>query len=149
MELRSREECGRYVEGELDRVIRSRPGWSARGATPEYSYRCAASRDIAAEAMAWTILNSGGHYGESWYRLEAHLIRQEFLVWFGNHQVGIEGLHWIMRPAVHVAFDDLEPMAEPFRFRFRLGDVLEVMMRSLDKPSSTETRFDLNNFSLT
>lgn len=81
--------------------------------------------------------------------VEGDLGRGEVVIWFGNHQVGVPGLHWVMRPAVHVAFADLHPREDPVGLRFSLRDVLGCMIRSLSLPGSPMTRFEPNSFSLT
>ena len=148
MEVRDGRECKRYVEAELIRVLQSRPEWSCATAPASVPESYAASRGSGSDVMAWKLSKSGTYY-QSWYRLEAHLARHEFLIWFGNHQMGDAGLHWIMRPALHVAFEDLEPMEPPFVFHFRLRDVLQAMIESLDRPGGSDMRFDLNDYSIT
>lgn len=142
MQLGSTAECRAYVEAELDRVVRSRPGWRAAPATvAEYP-------ETATDppALVWMIRPPEA---ELWYTLQADLGGCEFLIWFGNHRVGLQGLHWIMRPAVHVSFRDLWPREDPLRWRWRLGDVLTEMIESLSEPQGFATRFDLNTFSAT
>ena len=142
MHFETAEECRAYVEAELDRVVRSRPPWQA---TPRPR-----SKDGPADALCWIITPTPGErWPASWYELEARFGAAEFLLWFGNHQVGIEQLSWIVHPAIHVAFKDLEPQSDRLAIRFSLGDVLEEVIRSLDSPRQYLMRFEMNTFSLT
>ena len=139
MRLTTESDARRYVEGELDRVARATPGWCAynleteslpetSGALPQLTWRIEKTNEV------------------SWFTLEARLKGQEFLIWFGNHQVGAHGLHWMMRPAVHLSFEDLKPRDDLVALRFTLGDVLAAMIRSSESPRPT---FPTNSFSNT
>ena len=142
MHFKSREECRAYVEAELDRVVRSRPPWQV---TPSLQ-----SPDGPADALSWTITPAPeNRWPASWYELEARFGAAEFLLWFGNHQVGAEKLSWIVHPAVHVAFKDLWPRSDVLPIRFSLGDVLEAVIGSLDLPGQHIMRFEMNTFSMT
>ncbi len=98
MLFKTAEECRAYVDAELDHLVQSRPGWHAR--------RCL---DVPVRPLSWSLSHDEKDRYDSSYTLEACMDHAEFLIWFGNYQVGAEGLHWIMRPAVHVAFEDLTP----------------------------------------
>ena len=141
------DDCRRYVEGELDRVVRSRSGWFASPAIAHAS-EPPPTAPRAEVSAAWRI-RQGSKAGAPWYLLEASLGDQEFRIWFGNHQVGVAGLSWIMRPAVHVAFDSLTPMERPFELGFSLGDVLEAMIASPQGDGFARASFALNTYSLT
>ncbi len=120
MVIKTDKDCRAYVEAELDHLVRSRAGWHA-----------GRSVWVQAPPLSWTL---GRDVGEGWYTLEARMDRAEFLIWFGNHDVGAAGIHWIVRPAVHVAFDDLWPRSDPLAIRSdrisrrmhpaRIGDTL-------------------------
>jgi len=73
----------------------------------------------------------------------------EFVLWYGCQRVGAEGLHWILRPALHIAFEDLFPTAVPLLIRFSLGSVLAEMITTLDAAPFQRASFPLNTFSLT
>jgi hypothetical protein len=135
MQLETPEECGTYVEAELRRLGQSQPGWHA-----------SRSSDMPERLLTWSIRRGTG---EGWYTLEARMVEHEFLIWLGNHQVGEAGLHWIMRPAVHVAFSDLWPRNDPIALRYSLADVLGHMISTLALPGQLVTRFDLNSYSHT
>jgi hypothetical protein len=153
MRFANLEECRAYVERELERVVRSR-GWYAtanpqlrtRGwsnpATPPLHTR-------GANDVAWTISPMPIKAEGQWYGLEARMATEEFILWFGNHQVDIGGLHWFLHPAVHVAFEDLSPRADVLNIHYSLGDVLEVIIRSLEMPPQMAIRFEMNTYSLT
>jgi hypothetical protein len=144
MHYETPEECRRYVEAELDRVVRSRPDWMAVP-NPQMP------GDMH-EGLSWNLApasTSHPSWQASFYTLEARMRTEEFLLWFGNHAVGAENLHWIIRPAVHVAFNDLWPRNDVLGIRFSLGDVLEVIIGSLDMPSQFLMRFPLNFLSAT
>lgn len=141
-------DCASYAEAELTRILRSRPSWQVTPATaPAERFTPAqpGSHRPQGEIRVWRIsLSSGGN--RKWYRLEADLHEEEFLIWFGNRQVGAEGIHHIMRPAIHVAFRDLSPMDHLELADFTLGSVLELM---LDSVSAGGLAFEPNDFSLT
>ena len=144
MHFKTREECRKYVEAELDRVVRSRPGWKA--------VQHALTPDDMPDALSWRVApasSSAQAWQDSFYTLEARMTTEEFLLWFGNHAVGVENLHWIVRPAVHVAFKDLWPRDDVLGIRFSLGDVLAEIISSLDMPSHFAMRFPLNFMSAT
>lgn len=135
MELRTPEECITYVARELDRLVKSHAGWHA-------------GRSVVMDdpPLSWKVgLDRAIPY---WYLLEARLNEQEFLIWFGCYEVGAPWLHWLMRPAVHVAFDQLMPSKDPLLNRFTLKDVLSAMITSVDDPTRlTEVPFPPNTFS--
>jgi hypothetical protein len=64
--------------------------------------------------------------------VEAHVDEGEFLIWFGYSSAGAWKTHHIMRPAVHVRFQDLGFAAREFPEQlsrhFTLGEVLEEML---------------------
>ena len=137
------EACRTYVEAELDRVVRSR-GWHATTTPP--------SPDYPAKDLSWTISPTPIpkiKWHASWYGLEARLATQEFILWFGNHQVGAEGLDWVLHPALHVLFTDLWPREDILDIHCSLGDVLEVVIRSLELPQQMAIRFEMNTVSVT
>ena len=142
MQFETREECRAYVEAELDRVVRSRPPWQATP-SPQSPVR-------SVDALFWKITPAPEkRWPASWYELEARLDAAEFLLWFGNHQVGAGQLCWIVHPAIHVAFKDLWPRSDILAIRYSLGDVLEEVIRSLESPHQYIMRFDMNTFSMT
>ena len=142
MHFKTLEECRTYVEVELDRVVRSRPPWQA---TPSPQ-----SPDRPADALSWTISPAPEkRWPASWYELEARFGAAEFLLWFGNHQVGHQQLSWIVHPAIHVAFKDLWPRPDVLAIRFSLGDVLEEVIGSLELQHQYLMRFEMNTFSMT
>src|SRR5262245_11454835 len=114
MQLDTIEDCRAYVADELRQLVRSHPGWHAGRST-----------EAPVRPLTW---NLGREIGEGWYTLEGRMVHREFLIWFGNHQVGAEDVHWIIRPAVHVAFDDLWPRSDSIAIRASLGDVLAYMI---------------------
>lgn len=136
MQLNTDDECRAYVEAQLQRLVQSNPRLHA-----------ARSPDVPVLPLSWELGRDPP--GSGWYILEARMGQREFLIWFGNHQVGAEGLHWIMRPAVHVAFDDLWPRSDPVGIHYSLSDVLARMFGSLDAPPGLGFHFELNNVSLT
>jgi hypothetical protein len=135
MKLASADECCVYVESQLDALVRSNGRIHA-----------ARSTDVPGRPLTWRL--GSDPPGTGWYTLEARLAEEKFLVWFGNHQVGAEGIHWIMRPAVHIAFDDLWPRSDLVAIHSSLSDVLVWMFRSMDQPGFA-LRFETNTFSLT
>jgi hypothetical protein len=140
--LKTETECRRYVEGELDRAVRSIPGWRAPytggGFSPE--------PESAPPLFTWKIHKTDE---DSWYTLQARLDTQEFVIWFGNHQAGSISLYWIVRPAVHVSFKDVWPREDPLPLRYCLGDVLAMMIRSIEGPRRFGFCFPMNSFSIT
>src|SRR5438445_7444460 len=102
MQLQSSVACDAYVQHELRTLIQRGSSWHATPASPD-----APGVPPDGNRLSWKLTRTDTP--DSWYVLEARIDSQEFLIWFGNHQVGAEGLHWIMRPAVHVAFRDLAP----------------------------------------
>jgi len=136
--FKTAEECRAYVDAELDHLVQSRPGWHAR--------RCL---DVPVRPLSWSLSHDEKDRYDSSYTLEACMDHAEFLIWFGNHQVGAEGLHWIMRPAVHVAFEDLTPRSDKVGLRYTLTDVLNFMIDSRRAPTHAMLRFDMNTFSIT
>jgi hypothetical protein len=66
------------------------------------------------------------------YLVEARLDESEFVIWFGYSSAGTLATHHMMRPAVHVRFEDLGFAAREFpedlRGEFTLGEVLEGML---------------------
>jgi len=132
------EECRAYVDAELDHLVQARPGWHAR--------RCL---DVPVRPLSWSLSHDEKDRYDSSYTLEACMDHAEFLIWFGNHQVGAGGLHWIMRPAVHVAFEDLMPRSDKVGIRYTLTDVLNFMIDSRRAPTHAMLRFDMNTFSIT
>ena len=134
MELLSPAACTAYVEGELSRLSDRRPDWHW-GRRP----------DVPLRPLSWTVGRQHGEYSLRDVCMEHH----EFLVWFGHHQVGAEGVPWITRPAVHVAFEDLWPRKDPVALRFGLADVLAYMIATLDRPAQFVMRFAVNDESLT
>ena len=141
MNLSSESTCRAYVETQLAQLARKRPAWNAASA-PTWHDPAFRTRP---DRIAWNVTPSDRNGS---YTLEARLDDGEFVVWFGNHQVGAEGLHWIMRPAVHVAFTDLAPRNDPVNLPYTLCDVLDQMISTVDRPISGP-RFELNDFSLT
>ncbi len=133
MVIATADECRSFVEAQLERIAQSHPGWHSSRST-----------EVGAPPLSWTLGN-----GTGWYLLEARLTDREFLIWFGNHQVGAGGLHWIVRPAVHLAFADLEPRNDPIGLHYTLSDVLEYMIQTLSAPNVLVSRFEVNTFSLT
>lgn len=128
--------CTSYVNEQLRDFLGRRPAWHA-----------ARPPSVPEEPLTWTIgRNMPG--ADGWYRLQADMPGKQFLVWFGNHQVGAEGLHWIMRPAVHIAFDDLRPRNDSVGLHFSLSDVLDCMAASLDT-TYAPVQYPLNTFSFT
>ena len=138
MLLKTEKECRAYVEAELEHLVRSCPGWHAG--------RCL---DVPVRPLSWNLGRDEIDRCASWYTLEACMHHAEFLIWFGNHQVGAGGLHWIMRPAVHVAFEDLLPRSDDVGIHYTLSDVLSSMIDSLAAPTQAMLRFDMNTFSMT
>lgn len=137
MRLNTVAEIRAYVTRELHQVAESCPSWGVDGPT--------GSSD---EKLSWKLQFKGGSLS-LWYNIEVRLDNQEFLIWFGNYQVGIEQIHWIMRPAVHVAFADLGQSLIPVT-NYSLGDILRAMIRSLENPGGLEDlRFQPNTFSFT
>ena len=95
MQLETVEQCRAYVEAELREFARSNPGWHAARASDN------------PERLRWHV---DRELGDGWYTLEGRMDQHEFLIWFGNYQEDLEvedAIGPIMRPAVHVAFEDL------------------------------------------
>ena len=141
MNLDSESTCRAYVEGQLAQLKGKHPGWNTEFSPTWHDPTC----HLRSGRVAWNVTRSDRNGS---YTLEVRPDDREFVVWFGNHQVGAEGLHWIMRPAVHVAFTDLAPRRDPVGLPFTLCDVLEQMIATVDRPSPGP-RFELNDFSLT
>jgi len=137
VELKTPAECAAYVTRELDRLVRSHSGWHSGRAV-----------DVDDPELSWKV--GFDHVAPYWYLVEARLMEQEFLIWFGCYQVGLQGLHWLMRPAVHVAFDQLTPSKDGILDGFSLTDVLGAMVDSVDDPTRLgDIRFQPNTFSMT
>ena len=134
MRLQSYDQCVAYVDSELDRLRQLRPDWHWGHST-----------DVPVAPLKWTV---GRDFGE-YYTLEARMDYGEFVIWFGHHQVGAEGLHWIMQTAVHVAFEDLQPREDALAIRYGLSDVLDNMICTLNSPPQFLLRFATNTHSLT
>jgi hypothetical protein len=122
---------------ELEAVAASCPGWTVKNTTDTSNDSLFLKLELEGQALTF------------WYTIEARLRDQEFLIWFGNYQVGISQVHWIMRPAVHVGFADISKGPTAL-WRFSLGDVLRDMILSLENPGGLEElRFQPNTFSMT
>lgn len=148
LQFREDTDVRRYVEAELNRVLSAHESWRVhtwRGGLPDYL----PLEPKDTEGLWWVLTTTEeSPYDDSWYTLEARRDTEEFLIWFGHGQVGSGGLHWIIRPAVHVAFQHLGP--HPYtHVEYRLGDVLDMMIRSLDSPHHFTQIFEMNTFSLT
>ena len=138
MRLETPEECRTYAEAEFERLVESRPGWHVnRSVFPP------------AHQLSWDLSRDQGEQSDGGYTIEGKMHDGEFLIWFGNHQVGAGGLNWIMRPAVHVAFEDLWPRSDVLGIRYSLCDVLDLMIQSLSTATPAMLRFDVNTASLT
>jgi hypothetical protein len=136
MQLNTDDECVAYVETQVQRLVQ----------TDSRLHR-ARSPDVPTRQLSWELGRDPA--GSGWYTLEARMGQREFLIWFGNHQMGAEGIHWIMRPAVHIAFDDLSPRGDSVGIHYSLSDVLAWMFGSLDARPGLAFRFAMNTFSLT
>ena len=141
MNLDSEVSCRAYVEDQLTQLGRMHPDWRA-SESPDWHET---SRPHPAGRLAWSITRARM---KGWYTLEGRLDQGEFVVWFGNHRVGVGGVHWIMRPAVHVAFTDVMPRSDPVALPYTLCDVLDQMMATVDG-ACLAPRFELNDFSIT
>jgi hypothetical protein len=141
--LPSKDACRVYVDAELDRTVRAIPGWRADSWAPQDAGFL--NPHIHPTAMLWRI---GHHDLRGWYMLEARIDDEEFLFWFGNHQVGAAALHWILRPAIHVAFAALHPAQEVTVFEYTLGDVLTALIDPAERTQPPH-RLEMNDFSLT
>ncbi len=118
------QELRRYVESELDRVIRSHQGWHAEFRPSGWRLETRPGRQR--ESHLFWVLTEDSDTGD--YLLEADPTSKEFLLWFGHHQAGADLLvTWIMRPAVHVPFEALWPPLETLP-RFSIGDVLDCVL---------------------
>ncbi len=137
MEIKTPAQCRAYVEAELAAFTSAHPGWHATRSVLE-------PRD----PLSWTI-GLDTPVSASWYSLQADMNRRELLIWFGNHRAGAGGIHWIMRPAVHVAFDDLRPRSDSVGLPYSLCEVLGVMVNSLRHPRVAVMQYDLNSESVT
>ena len=116
-----------YVEGQLERSIRAkRPELQVSFMDDFDRYPAAPKR------FSWriTLPRPKGSWPAD-YRVEARLDEGEFLVWFGYSSSGAWATRHIMRPAVHVCFEDLGFAAREFpeqvREQFTLGEILEEM----------------------
>ena len=126
-----------YVEAQLEGTIRAK--------RPElqvvFMDNCDHPR-TGSKRFCWRInLPRSEGLWPSDYMVEAHLDEAEFLIWFGYSSAGAWTTHHIMRPAVHVRFQDLRFAAREFpeqlRGDFTLGEVLEEMLfRSTFYPPS-------------
>ena len=131
-----------YVEDQLERSVRTK--------RPELDVRFMDGFDphpTGPKGLCWRI-NLPRSQG-SWphdYLVEARLADREFLIWFGYSSSGAWATHHIMRPAVHVRFQDLGFAAREFppptRMDFTLGEVLEEML-------FRDTRYSPNVLALT
>ncbi|HKV74874.1 MAG TPA: hypothetical protein VJN95_10180 [Gemmatimonadales bacterium] len=137
MEIKTPAACRTYVEAELAAFTSAHPGWHAARSVLE-------PRD----PLSWTI-GLDTPVSASWYGVQADMNRRELLVWFGNHRTGAGSIHWIMRPAVHVAFDDLRPRSDAVGLPYSLSDILGEMVNSLGNKRVAVMRYDLNSESLT
>jgi len=138
MRVRTEEQIRAYVERQLDELIRARPDW--------HSF---VSTEVPGTPLVWQVSRRWNQGPRSWYTVQADLAREEILIWYGNHQVGAPGtIYWIMRPAVHVAFADLQPRDDPLGLPYGLKDILDFMISSLDLPG-VAMKFQENAESLT
>lgn len=137
MHITTRGAVEEYMARELQAVAASCPGWTVKNTT-----------DSSNDSLFLNV-ELEGHALTFWYTIEARLRDQEFLIWFGNYQVGIAQVHWIMRPAVHVGFADVVENHRRIA-SFSLRDVLREMILSLENPGGLETlHFQPNTFSMT
>jgi len=124
-----------YVEGELQSSIGAK--------RPELRVKFTGECDgrlSGPKGMCWKI--SLPRTPGSWpsdYMLEARLEDRESIIWFGYSSAGAWGTHHIMRPAVHVRFQDLGFAAQEFpegvREFFTLGEILsEMVLRARPYP---------------
>ena len=87
MQLKSLVDCNRYVEAELDRTVRRLPGWVATATDVLEWHGPGPMRSRSSGVQAWRVAPADGR---GWYRLDAALHEQEFIIWFGHRQAGIE-----------------------------------------------------------
>jgi hypothetical protein len=139
----TKESCRVYVDAELDRTVRAIPGWQADAWSGQDAGLL--NPHVRPAAMLWRI---GRHNLHGWYTLEARIDEGEFLFWFGNHQVGAGGLHWILCPAIHVAFAALHPAQDATVFQYTLGDVLTTLIDPTEQTQPPH-RLEMNDFSVT
>ena len=126
--LDSEAQVRHYVEAELQSSIRAK--------RPELKVTFTGECDTTlsgGKGLCWKIiLPQSPNSWPSDYMLEARLEEREFLVWFGYSSAGALATHHIMRPAVHVRFQDLGFAAQEFpehvRVSFTLGQVLTKMV---------------------
>ncbi len=68
----------------------------------------------------------------TFYTIEARLEDSEFVIWFGYNSSGAWATRHIMRPAIHLRFEDLGFAAREFpaslREQFTLAEVIEEML---------------------
>ena len=117
-----------YVEAQLEGSIRAK--------RPELQVTFTGECDSllsGPKGLCWKIIlpRSPGLWPSD-YMVEARLEEREFLIWFGYSSAGALATHHVMRPAVHVRFQDLGFAAQEFpeevRDFFTLGQVLEEMV---------------------
>lgn len=137
--LATEAQCREYVEAELAHLLRSRPTWHVDRTV-----------NVPLRPLTWNVGCDEEALRGSWYTLEANMAGAEFLVWFGNHQASAESIFWIMRPAVHIAFQDLTPQGDRAAdLNVRLSEVLALMIRSLGRPVPGLMRYEPNTYSPT
>ena len=115
----------RYVEGELSRTVGTESEWDAE-ARLATDVRCGDPFPRGPGSLSWTIHARAPDLGG--FTLEASPESREFLIWYGSSHEGEAGPRWIMRPAVHVAFDDVRFGVRPDGPDFSLGGVLACVL---------------------
>ena len=127
-----------YVEAELNRVVGSESYWCAQ-ARPLTEARSGDRVPCGADSMLWDIRPRDPGY-QGWFTLEVSPEAREFLLWYGSTHAGDAGADWIMRPAVHVAFDDVRIDICHSAPDFSLGGVLLSVLQHSE-------RYPVNDFS--
>ena len=126
--LESEAAVGSYVETQFERTIRARRPELQLALMDEVDRQRAGPKRIC-----WRInLPQSEGSWPSDYMVEARIDEGEFLIWFGYSSSGAWATHQIMRPAVHVRFQDLGFAAREFPEQlsqyFTIGEVLEEML---------------------
>jgi hypothetical protein len=143
--LDSEEAVRRYAEAELERTIRTRHQEFEVSLMKDSSHQRIDVVTFAEPGIRWRITRRENPVPR-WYTLEARLDQAEFVIWFGYSGQSALGTEKIMRPAVHVRFEDLRFAAKYYSPElFTLGAVLERML-SLETYRLT---FPLNVIGLT
>ena len=139
--LRSKSEVRDYVESELARTIRvNHPKLNVLAGTPWAEDK---------RGLTWTIEGPPDPWPQN-YVIEARIDEGELLIWFGYSSAGAAWTHHMIRPAVHLSFEEITGMSRQYQSAtnvFSLGAVLEFMLAAHEHHAGMQ--FPMNNHALT